>query len=248
MTTNSEIERIVREEIRPIDDIMFFKMAEDKEFLEELLQVILDEPELIIVDSVPQKTVGNTAGRSLVLDAFCKLGDNRLVNIEVQTSNNTDHGRRVRYHASLITTNNTPPKTDFSNIPNVWVVYIAEFDIYEAGKALYQVDRIVRQTGKKVDNGFAEFYVNASSKDGSRIARLMEVLCTTNVYSEEFPKTSNRKNLIFNDEKEKKSMNAAIQKLIASETEELNQKLTAQSNQLTAQSMLTSHLLPTQKK
>ena len=31
-------------------------------------------------------------------------------------------------------------------------------------------------------------------------------------------------------------MNAAIQKLIASETEELNQKLTAQSNQITAQS------------
>lgn len=84
-------------------------MAEDKEFLEELLQVILDEPELTIVDSVPQKKVGNTAGRSLILDAFCKLGDNRLVNIEVQTSNKTDHGRRVRYHASLITTNNTPP-------------------------------------------------------------------------------------------------------------------------------------------
>ena len=40
-------------------------------------------------------------------------------NIEVQRSDNDDHQRRVRYNASAITMNFTPPGARFEDIPDV---------------------------------------------------------------------------------------------------------------------------------
>lgn len=44
---------------RPIDDTFFEKIAEDSEVCEELLRVILQEPELKVVEVIPQKSIKN---------------------------------------------------------------------------------------------------------------------------------------------------------------------------------------------
>lgn len=47
----------IREEakkLNPIDDIMFRKMAEEKEFCQEILRVILNDSNLIVIDSKAQ--------------------------------------------------------------------------------------------------------------------------------------------------------------------------------------------------
>lgn len=47
----------IREEakkLNPIDDLMFRKMAEDKEFCQEILCVILEDDKLIVLESIPQ--------------------------------------------------------------------------------------------------------------------------------------------------------------------------------------------------
>lgn len=77
----------IREEARklnPIDDLMFRKMAEDKEFCQEILRVILEDDKLIVLESVPQWTATNLQGRSIILDAKCVKGDGKQVDIEVQ--------------------------------------------------------------------------------------------------------------------------------------------------------------------
>lgn len=73
-------------------------------------------------------------------------------------------------------------------------------------------------------------YMTIGDYEGIKVINIIDWLLKN------IQKRKNRKNLIFNDEKEKKSMNAAIQKLIANETEELNQKITAQSNRINEQS------------
>ena len=73
-------------------------------------------------------------------------------------------------------------------------MFISRFDVFKSGKALYHVDRIVRETGKLADNGFAEIYVNAEVDDGSDVALLMDVFTEDNVYDDNrFPATSSRK-------------------------------------------------------
>lgn len=66
-------------------------------------------------------------------------------------------------------------------------------DIFGGNLPLYHVDRIIRETGKIVANGFEEIYVNTKIKNNSEISELMEVFVKDNVYNSKFPKTSDGK-------------------------------------------------------
>lgn len=183
----------IREEARklnPIDDLMFRKMAEDKEFCQEILRVILEDHKLIVLSSVPQWAGTNLQGRSVILDAKCVKSDGRQVDIEVQKANDDDHQRRVRYNGAILTTNVAYPGIRFEYVPDVCVVFISKFDIFDGNLPLYHVDRIVRETGKVLSNGFDEVYVNTKIKDGSEISELMEVFINDTAYNSKFPKTS----------------------------------------------------------
>ena len=186
----------IREEakkLNPIDDVMFRKMAESIDFCQENLQVILDDPDLIVKESIPQWTGENLQGRSVILDAKCVLGNGTHTDIEVQKADNDDHQRRVRYNGAILTTNVTDPGSDFKKVPNVCVVYISQFDVFKENRALYHVDRVLRETGHTVDNGYQEIYVNAIVKDGSAVSELMEVFTKDDAYNPKFPETSSLK-------------------------------------------------------
>ena len=186
----------IREEARklnPIDDLMFRKMAEDTEFCQEILRVILEDNQLIVLESTPQWTGANLQGRSVILDAKCIKGNGAQVDIEVQKADDDDHQRRVRYNSAILTTNIADPGIKFEKIPDVCVVFISKFDIFEGNLPLYHVDRIVRETGKIANNGLEEVYINTKIKDDSEVSKLMEVFVDDNAYNSKFPKTSNIK-------------------------------------------------------
>ena len=181
--------------LNPIDDILFNKMAEEKEFCEEILRVILDDPSLIVIDHHPQEMLRNLKGRSLQLDALCRLSDGRIVNVEVQKYRSEAHQKRVRYHSALLTSNYTPQGVSFSDVPNVCIIYIAKFDIFGAEKSIYHIKRIVQETGQEVYNGLEEIYVNTEDRDGTAVSELMEIFTEDAAYSEDFPVTSKLKRL-----------------------------------------------------
>lgn len=55
----------IREEakkLNPIDDIMFRKMAENKDFCQEILRVILSEPKLKVLEALVQWAGTNLQG------------------------------------------------------------------------------------------------------------------------------------------------------------------------------------------
>ena len=177
----------------PIDDAMFSKMAEDKAFCQEIIRVILGDPLLEVVECHAQEFLSNLKGRSVQLDALCRAGDGRRINVEVQKYADEEHQKRVRYHGALITANETPKNTRFSDVVDVCVIYIARFDIFGAGKSVYHVKRVVAETGESEYNGFEEIYVNAEVRDGSDISELMAVFTEDAAYSEKFPVTSDLK-------------------------------------------------------
>ena len=183
----------IREEAKklvPIDDVMFRKMAEDLGFCQEILRVFLNDSDLIVLENTPQYVVTNLQGRSVILDAHCKLGDGREIDIEVQKANDDNHQKRVRYNGSVLTANIMDPGEKFKNVPDVCVVFVSRFDMFKDGIPLYHVDRVVRETGKVVANGFEEIYVNAAVSDGSDVSELMEVFVSDTAYNDKCPLTS----------------------------------------------------------
>ena len=190
MPTKKEFEEYARG-LNPIDDLMFSKMAESKEFCEEILRVILDDDELIVTENIPQCKVENLHGRSIIMDAKCITGDGRHINIEVQKADNDDHLRRVRYNGSVLTTNITETGTKFEFVPDVCVIFISAFDMFKSGLPLYHVKKVVMETGQVVEDGLTEIYANALIDNGSKFSKLMKVFTENDTYNtDEFPVTS----------------------------------------------------------
>ena len=82
--------------LNPIDDALFKKMAEDMDFCQEIIRIILGDPDLLITELKNQDSLQNLQGRSVILDARCidRLGNH--ITVEVQKSEKDDHRRRVR--------------------------------------------------------------------------------------------------------------------------------------------------------
>lgn len=94
------------------------------------ISICLDDAKLIVQKVTPQASIANILGRSVRLDALCTLGDGTICNIEVQKKNDNDDLRRVRYNASSIVSNFSKKGSEFSQIPNVTVVYISQYDVF----------------------------------------------------------------------------------------------------------------------
>lgn len=93
------------------------------------------------------------------------------------------------------TSNIVAPGAKFRDIPDVISVFISKFDVFKQGKAIYHVERIIKETGQTVYNGTQEIYINAEVDDASDIARLMKVFVDNNYYDDKFPATSERKRI-----------------------------------------------------
>lgn len=90
----------------------------------------------IVKNLIPQNSIKNLQGRSVVLDALCILENGKECNVEVQKSNDDNHEKRVRYNTSCITANITEPGTKFELVPDVISIFISKFDIFGEGKSI----------------------------------------------------------------------------------------------------------------
>ena len=220
MPTDKKFEKYAKL-LNPIDDLMFCKMAEHKEFCEEILRVILDDDGLTVVEAIPQWQGKNLSGRSVVLDAKCVTGDGRQINIEVQKADDDNHLKRARYNAAVLTTNISETGKRFEFIPDVCIVFISKFDIFDSGLPLYHIDKVVRETGQVIEDGLTEIFVNTVNYDGSKPSRLMKLFTENDAYSnDEFPVTSELKSRLKSSEGGSRAMNEILEKLISDEKRE----------------------------
>lgn len=212
MASTKKLEELVNG-LRIIDDALFRLIASDPLVCEEILRVLLDDDDLKVKGVVTQERLVSLQ-REVILDALCTLGNGTLCNIEVQKGDGNDDIRRVRFHASAVTTNNTPKGTDFSNIPSVKVLYITEYDVFGNGRSITKLTRCVRQgeTYVPVDDGEDIIFANATARDGSRASELLELfLKTDEIHDERFPNLCNGFNRYKKAKGGKKAMCNAVQ-------------------------------------
>ena len=191
---------------RPIDDTFFEVLVKDTQVCEEILKTVLNDENVKVLEVIPQKNLRNLQGRSIRVDALCRLSDQSICNIEVQRSVQEDHLRRSRYHEACITANVTQPGTLFKDVPNVRIVYLSEKDIFKQGKCVYCRDNKLQEIELVADNGVQEIYVNAEVDDGSDISELMKCFLQTEVNHPKFPKLSKRVQYLKYDEEGVKRM------------------------------------------
>ena len=83
---------------------------------------------------------------------------------------------RARYHSAAIDIEFLDKASDFASLPDAYVIFITERDIFGGGKALYRIDRMNRDMDTPFSDGEHIIYVNVAyyrAGDTSDIAKLM---------------------------------------------------------------------------
>ncbi|MBU5430326.1 Rpn family recombination-promoting nuclease/putative transposase [Kineothrix sp. MSJ-39] len=198
---------IVRQ-LRPIDDCFFEVMMEDPDACEELLQVVLENPLLRIKKETVsgQKSIRIIGKRSIRVDAYAEGNEDTVFNIEIQRADNENHVKRVRYNASVITVNRSEPGDLFEQVQELFVIYIADFDVLHNGRTISHAEMTCIETGVALNDGLHEIFVTTVGKDNSKIARLMKEYKNPDMNNPEFPKQSKRVQEMKHDSEEVEKM------------------------------------------
>lgn len=77
--------------------------------------------------------------------------------------------------------------SDYALIPEVYVVYISEFDIFEKKRTVYHVESVIKETGDVIDDGLHRIFVNTNVHDGTDIADYMRHFRETGFEDPKFP-------------------------------------------------------------
>ena len=121
--------------LRPMDDEFFKLLAGIKDVCQEIIRTLLEDDSIEIVSVISQAHISSFA-RSVVLDNLSTTSDGSYINLDVQKTPINDDIRRTRFHEGAITVTNTPKGTEFKDVPDVTVIFIAEYDVLGSGKMI----------------------------------------------------------------------------------------------------------------
>ena len=113
------------------DDFMTVCFENNIKGVELVLRIILEEPDLIVTEVKTQYFMKNLQKRSLRLDIFATNSNGKKFNIEIQRKDGGAGFKRARYHSSLIDAKVLNPGEDFGNLPETYVIFITENDIFK---------------------------------------------------------------------------------------------------------------------
>ena len=167
-------------QLRLIDDDFFSKCFDnDTACVQLVLQIVLDKPDLNVVDVRTQVFVENLLNRSVRLDVLATDSEGRKFNIEIQRSDKGAGRKRARYNSSMMDVNLLEKGNDFEALPETYVIFLTENDVMGLGEAVYEIERCFVKSGKRFGDGSHILYVNGSYRDDSPVGKLMhDFSCT----------------------------------------------------------------------
>ena len=198
-------------QLRLIDDDFFSKCFDnDTACVQLVLQIVLDKPDLNVVDVRTQVFVENLLNRSVRLDVLATDSEGRKFNIEIQRSDKGAGRKRARYNSSMMDVNLLEKGNDFEALPETYVIFITENDVIGLGEAVYEIERCFVKSGKRFGDGSHILYVNGSYRDDSPVGKLMHDFSCTDPSDMCYTVLANRARFF----KESKEGNAIMSKIL----------------------------------
>ena len=163
------------DEYRLIDDIFFNAFFdENKKDVEFILNIILKK-DLEVIEMSVQKQYKNIRGRSAELDIVAKDSDNKIYDIEIQRTADGAIPKRARFHSSMLDSGAINKGMEYKDLPETYVIFITETDIFEEDEPIYEVERYVKGKKLRLFNDAAHIlYVNGKNNNDTELGRLMQ--------------------------------------------------------------------------
>lgn len=157
------------------DDFMTIVFSGDNKLTEFLLRILLNRDDLTVKSCLTQKEKHNIFGRSVRLDILAVDTKNRQYNIEVQRADQGASEFRARYNLSMIDSHTLPKGSDFNSLPETYIIFITEHDIYKENQPIYVVNQSILAGNKALPykDGTHKIFVNGSYVGNDAIGWLM---------------------------------------------------------------------------
>ena len=157
-----------------LSDAFMSVALRDRAAAQEVIRVFTGIPDLKIISLITQVRLPRMVAHDAILDVVAEDSTGRVYNIEVQRADNQDHARRVRYYESMLDTTCLEKGGSYEKLPELYVIYLSEKDLWRGGRTLYTVEKKLSGTDIPYDDGIHITYANAEVKDGTEIARAMQ--------------------------------------------------------------------------
>ena len=160
-------------QLRLMDDT-FFNSCFDGNIpcMEVVLRAVLGNDRLRVTEVITQQSVPNLYGRAVRFDALATDGET-IYDVEIQRSDEGAVPRRARFNSSMIDSREVSKGTLFPDLPEIYVIFITEHDVWKRGKPLYTVRRTFEDTEEVFNDGTHILYVNGECQSESPLGRLM---------------------------------------------------------------------------
>lgn len=158
-----------------MDDTFFSVVMSHNDAAEYLLSHLLGK-KLRIIENKTQYSIRNAESHSIVLDALVVDEDHKLYNVEIQVGDQKNHERRIRYYHTAIDWSILGKGRDYSELPDLHMIFISDFDPFKRNRVHYEVAHYIKETDLDYDNGIYIDYFNTSVTDGTFLSDLLQYL------------------------------------------------------------------------
>ena len=163
---------------RPLDDVFMRILFKNNIPLTQfVVRTITEKSDLIVEYEETQYDMKRLLGaRSVCLDVLASDSEGRKYNIELQKSGKGADVKRARYHSSAMDVEFLNARQEFDELPETYVIFFTEHDVFKRGKPIYKIERTFTDSGKLFDDGEHIIYVNCAYQnkdDHSDLAKLI---------------------------------------------------------------------------
>lgn len=130
------------------DNFMFGAVMTDADNCRPFLQMVLKVPIERVEVSKEKNIIYHPEYRGVRLDVYAKDEKNTRYNVEMQMSREPALPRRARYYHSQITAEQLLSGTDYSELPDTYVIFICNYDPFGEKKYMYSFESCCIQDGK----------------------------------------------------------------------------------------------------
>ncbi|MBR1830982.1 MAG: Rpn family recombination-promoting nuclease/putative transposase [Ruminiclostridium sp.] len=126
------------DELTITDDFMFGAVMSEPKHLKPLLEYILGIKIAEITYPEKQKTIDVNYGyKGVRLDVYCEDDEKTVYSVEIQTTDQRNLPKRIRYYRDMIDINILDKGGDYRNLKKSFVIFICTFDYFEKGRYMY---------------------------------------------------------------------------------------------------------------
>lgn len=158
-------------ELNLSDFTLFLSVMKVKEAYEDVLSIILDEPELKLKEVKAEQMVLNKSGkRAICLDAWAWDGQDRLFDMEMQNNSGSDDVRkRSRFYQGLLDSPvlKAGKEIRYRNLPSTVIIFITQDDIFGRDLAKYTFSERCEEIPQlPLNDGTSKIFLNMESHNG----------------------------------------------------------------------------------